>query len=160
MLRWAVSQDYDALGQVMFDAIHADPSPYSKAERRAWRDAPYCGSQWHKRLEGKDVLIAEENERPIGFLTVEPGGYIDLGYLLLHARGHGWFRRLYAEIELKAQARGYTQLSTHASLAAEGPFAAMGFVVTDRETVVLNGQSLRRAAMHKTLNDDVDEHTH
>lgn len=135
----------------MFDAIHADPSPYSERERAAWRAVPYAGADWHKRLAQKYVLIAESGTRAVGFLTVEPGGYIDLGYILPDARGCGWFRKLFERIEAKAQDMEEARLHTHASLAAEGPFKAVGFQVTKREIVPLNGQSLRRAAMEKRL---------
>jgi len=150
-LRWATATDYDALGQLMFTAIHAPPSPYSEAERMAWRAEPYAGPDWHARLAEQHVLIAEDNGEAVGFLTLIPGGYVDLGYILPKARGRGWFRKLYETLEHKARELGELRLHTHASLAAEGPFKAVGFHVTERETVTLNGQSLRRAAMEKPL---------
>jgi len=147
----AITAEYDALGQLMFDAIHSEPSPYSEAERMAWRAEPYAGPDWHARLSAQHVLIAEEDGRPVGFLTLTPGGYVDLGYLLPEARGRGWFRNLYAALEGIARETGETRLLTHASLAAEGPFKAVGFHVTERETVSIGDQSLRRAAMEKRL---------
>lgn len=150
-MRWADKTDYDRLGELMFEAIHAEPSPYSAAERRAWRSEPYAGSGWHERLSSQRVLIAEENGVPVGFLTLKPGGYVDLGYILPQARGRGWFRKLAERIETEARAMGETRLHTHASLAAEGPFKALGFIVTEREVVDLGGQSLRRSAMEKSL---------
>lgn len=150
-MRWAELKDYDVLGQLMFDAIHSDPSPYSDAERLAWRDTPYAGRDWHTRLVRKRVLIAEEDDTSVGFLSLESGGYIDLGYILPRARGRGWFRKLFEKVEHEARAMGETRLHTHASLAAEGPFKSVGFHVTEREIVALNGQLLRRAAMEKPL---------
>lgn len=150
-IRWADPKDYDALGQLMFDAIHSAPSPYSEAEREAWRAEPYVGSDWHARLAKKRVLIADEDGTSVGFLTIEPGGYIDLGYILPQSRGRGWFRTLFAKVEQEARAMDETRLHTHASLAAEGPFKAVGFHVTEHETIALNGQTLRRAAMEKPL---------
>jgi len=134
----------------MFDAIHAEPSPYSAAERQAWQADPYSGPDWHARLAAQHVLIAQDAGEPVGFLTLRPGGYVDLGYILSRARGHGWFRKLYEGLEEKALELGETRLHTHASLAAEGPFKAVGFHVTEHETVALNGQTLRRAAMEKS----------
>jgi len=150
-MRWAEPTDYDALGQLMFDAIHSAPSPYSEAEQNAWRAEPYAGSDWHARLAAKHVLIAEDRGTPVGFLTVETGGYVDLGYILPRARGRGWFRKLFEGIERRARIMGETRLHTHASLAAEGPFKSVGFHVAERETIALNGQSLRRAAMEKPI---------
>jgi putative acetyltransferase len=150
-LRWAEPDDYDVLGQLMFEAIHSSPSPYSDAERNAWRAEPYGGPDWHARLAKKRVLIAQEDGAAVGFLTIESGGYVDLGYILPRARERGWFRKLFGMIEQEARSMGERRLRTHASLAAEGPFKAMGFDVVEREVVALNGQSLRRAAMEKPL---------
>lgn len=150
-MRWADKTDYDTLGQLMFEAIHAEPSPYSEAERRAWRSEPYIGSDWHERLSSQRVLIAEEDGVQVGFLTLKPGGYVDLGYILPRARGRGWFRKLAERIETEARTMGETRLHTHASLAAEAPFKALGYSVTEREVVDLGGESLRRAEMEKRL---------
>lgn len=151
MLRWATHDDYDALGRLMFEAIHAEPSPYSAAERRAWRSEPYAGSDWTVRLSAQRVLIAEDTDGSVGFLTLRTDGYIDLGYILLRGRGHGWFRKLHDRLERQARTDGLERLFTHASLAAERPFVAMGYSVTEREAVELNGEQLRRVAMEKVL---------
>lgn len=149
--RKAAPSDYDALGQLMFDAIHAEPSPYSLAERKAWRADPYSGSDWHQRLSDQTVFMAEDRDGPVGFLSLTPEGYVDLGYILPRGRGQGVFRSLYERLETDAKKTGLSRLSTHASLAAEGPFLAMGFDVTKRETVEIDRQSLRRSAMEKSL---------
>lgn len=135
----------------MFEAIHSTPSPYSEAERIAWRAEPYAGPDWHARLANKRALIAEEDGVSVGFLTVEPGGYIDLGYILPQARGRGWFRELFERIEAKTLEMGETRLHTHASLAAIGPFTSVGLLITEHEVISQNGQMLRRAAMEKPL---------
>ncbi len=135
----------------MFEAIHAEPSPYSEAERMAWRAEPYAGADWHARLDEHKVLIIDDSEGPVGFATLTPGGYIDLAYMLPRGRGQGLFRKLYERLETEAHRMGLSRLSTHASLAAEGPFEAMGFTVTEYETVEIKGEQLRRAAMEKPL---------
>ena len=80
-LRAMHSGEADALGQVMWDAIHTGLSPYSAAQRHARPAAP----------------------------------------------------------------------QTHASLMAEGAFAASGFRVIGHETVARCGQDLARAQMEKVL---------
>ncbi|GLQ21114.1 GNAT family N-acetyltransferase [Algimonas porphyrae] len=151
IIRSAKADDYDALGQLMFNAIHVDPSPYTKTERLAWRRAPHAGAEWYARLEEQHVFIAEDANGPVGFLTLAPDGYVDLAYMLPRGRGRGVFRQLHNCLEDAAQRNGTSRLYTHASLSAEGPFKAMGYRVTEREIVSLNGEQLRRAAMEKSL---------
>ena len=87
----------------------------------------------------------------MGFMTIEPGGYVDFAYIRPSAQGSGLFRRLFAEVMKRAEAAGETELSTHASLMAQPAFAAMGFKIDFHETVEVDGQKLARARMIKTL---------
>lgn len=150
-LRDAVSTDYDPLGDLMFDAIHNGPSQYSKAQSKAWLDAPKQGSAWAERMSQKQVILAEADGQPAGFMTLEEGGYIDFAYIKPEAQGKGLFRTLFDEVARRAQANGERQLSTHASLMAQPAFAAMGFQIDHHETVEKDGEQLARAQMSKRL---------
>ena len=151
ILRTATAKDYDTLGDVMFDAIHNGPTKYSKAQSKAWAPAPRSGPEWANRLSQKEVVLAERGGNVLGFMTIEPGGYIDFAYIRPSAQGSGLFRRLFSEIEARAKAAAETELSTHASLMAQPAFAAMGFEVDYHETVEVDGQKLARARMIKSL---------
>lgn len=151
MLRFAEPTDYDTLGAVMFEAIHAGPTRYTEAQSRAWAPVPRAGADWAARLAGKQIVMAQREATRLGFMTIEPGGYIDFAYIRPSAQGTGLFRRLYQRVETLARTAGETELSTHASLMAQPAFAAMGFTVAVHETVEIDGQSLARARMTKTL---------
>ena len=150
-LRKGSAADYDTLGEVMFDAIHNGPSKYTDAQSNAWAPIPRSGPDWANRLSQKDVIIAEHGRAVMGFMTIEPGGYVDFAYIRSSAQGSGLFRRLFAEVMKRAEAAGETELSTHASLMAQPAFAAMGFEIDFHETVEVDGQKLARARMIKTL---------
>ncbi|MEL6665965.1 MAG: GNAT family N-acetyltransferase [Pseudomonadota bacterium] len=150
-LRIATANDYDTLGQVMFDAIHNGPTKYTDAQSNAWAPAPRSGPDWADRLSQKDVIIAERGGDALGFMSIEPGGYIDFAYIRPSAQGSGLFRKLFSDVEHRAKASSETELSTHASLMAQPAFAAMGFNVDFHETVEVDGQQLARARMIKTL---------
>lgn len=150
-LRTADPDDYDALGELMFDAIHNGPTEYTKAQSQAWAPAPYSGSDWATRLDGKQVFVAEQDRTLLGFMTIEPGGYIDFAYIRPTAQGSGLFRRLFEAVERKAVAAGDQELTTHASLMAQPAFAAMGFEIVLHELVPVDGQWLKRASMKRAL---------
>ncbi|MCR9269114.1 MAG: GNAT family N-acetyltransferase [Hyphomonadaceae bacterium] len=149
--RFATSDDFDELGQVMFDAIHNGPTKYTKAQSKAWAPAPRSGPAWAERLRGKQILIAKRGDRALGFMSIEAGGYVDFAYIRPQAQGTGLFRKLYDQIEARAVEMGETELSTHASLMAQPAFESMGFDVVYHETVDIDGQQLDRARMSKTL---------
>ncbi|MEL7109537.1 MAG: GNAT family N-acetyltransferase [Pseudomonadota bacterium] len=151
LIRIGTSIDYPELGELMFDAIHNGPTKYTPEQSRAWAAEPLKGDGWNARLSAKHVIVAEEENTLLGFMTIEPGGYIDFAYIRPNAQGTGLFRQLFEHAVSWAMARGETELSTHASLMAQPAFAAMGFAVDYHETVEKDGQRLARARMIKQL---------
>lgn len=147
----AMAADYNALGQVMFDAVRHSASPYTKAQREAWVPEPRTGPEWEARLAAQTVLVATQGDEIVGFMSLAVEGYIDLAFIRPAAQGQGLFRRLYDQIEALARERGEPRLWTHASLMAQPAFAAMGFLVNKPETVEVRGQFLDRFAMEKSL---------
>ncbi len=150
-LRIADPADYDALGAVMYDAIHNGPTQYTPAQSAAWAPAPRSGPDWAARLAGKTIFLAARGDEVLGFMSIEPGGYVDFAYIRPAAQGSGLFRKLFEAVLGAATAQGESELSTHASLMAQPAFAAMGFEVDHHETVEVEGQSLPRARMTKRL---------
>lgn len=151
MIRWAQPGDSDALGRIMFDAIHGGDSPYSAEQLRAWLPEPNSRRAWSGRLARQRVAVAEDEGRPVGFMTLGDDGNIDLAFILPDYRRQGLFRDLLQQIEDSARDAGIDQLWTHASLMAEGPFKATGFVIDQTEYVERSGQTLKRFRMHKWL---------
>lgn len=150
--RLATPDDYDALGEVMFEAVWANPSPYTDAERKAWVTAPRKGADWVTRLSGQHIVVYEEPGRIAGFMSLVPDtGYVDFAYTLASARGRGVFRELYSRIEIRARDHGCSRLTTHASLSAHPAFLAVGFIVLREEVVEIGDQHLRRFEMAKPL---------
>jgi len=150
--RWADPQDFEALGAVMYAAIHAEPSPYTKAQRLAWCPTPPSGPGWQARLASQHVAVVEtgavvKTGQPAGMLTLRSDGHLDLAFIRPEARGHGHLRALMTMICNRAQDMGLTQITTHASLSAQAPFSALGFEVVQHEAVEYDGQTLRRAEM-------------
>lgn len=150
-LRPARAEDYDTLGEVFFDAIHNGPTQYTTAQSQAWAPRPKRGPDWAKRLDQQHVVLAEDGAEILGFMSIEPGGYVDFAYIRPAAQGRGLFRKLFNAVLTQARAQGDTELSTHASLMAQPAFAAMGFTVDHHEEVMVDGQSLARARMIKPL---------
>jgi putative acetyltransferase len=150
-IRRGDASDHKALGQLMYDAVHLAPSHYSEDQRQAWMPEPRSGPEWDQRLSSKTILIAEENDIPLSFMTIEPGGYIDFAYIRREAQGSGLFRRLYSIVETTAKEWGESALWVHASLMAQPAFTAMGFAVDYHETVEIGDQTLNRAHMTKII---------
>ena len=150
-IRLATCDEYDALGALMYDAIHNGPSKYTSAQSFAWAPEPRRGEDWSARLSKQRIYVAARKDQLLGFMSIEPGGYVDFAYIRPSAQGSGLFRKLFDKVQTWAQAQNETELSTHASLMAQPAFAAMGFQIDHHETVDIDGQSLPRARMSKPL---------
>lgn len=150
-LRWADEADYDALGRVMFEAVRSGESQYSEAQRAAWVPVPRSGPQWHERLSGQDVILAEEDGETLGFMSLTADAYVDFAYIRPRAQHSGLFRRMFERIEGRAASTGHKRLRVHASLMAEPAFTAVGFTIRHREEVELGGERFQRFEMEKML---------
>lgn len=151
LFRWAVAEDFDALGEVMFDAVRSGDSLYSEKQRQAWVPAPRKDKIWRDRLASQQIIIALRGEKIVGFMSLAKRGYIDFAYIRPALQQSGLFRKLYARIEQKATSEQQKRLWVHASLKAQPAFAAMGFQTIKPEEVSLGGQTFKRFEMEKLL---------
>lgn len=137
-------RDANALGKMMYHAIRHGAVAYTVPQRAAWAPAPPKGRNWHLRLSRMDVRIVRGLRGPMGFVAMTPAGYVDFAYVAPQAQGRGYFRALIEDL-----IRDYPDLpmTTHASLHARPAFAALGFRVVYPETVLRQGQRLRRTFM-------------
>jgi putative acetyltransferase len=152
-LNWATPTDYDALADIMFDAVRNGPSKYTDAQRVAWVPVRRGGEEWAERLEGQIIAIARDETRAVGFMSLAAQGYIDFAFIRPKAHGSGLFRRLFIMIESKARSQNEPRLWVHASLMAQPAFAAVGFSVVEREIVHIGDESLERGMMEKPLSN-------
>jgi putative acetyltransferase len=146
-LRWASNRDYSALADVMFDAVRNGPSAYTDAQRQQWVPERRGGAEWTERLARQSIIVAESADEIVGFMSLADGGYIDFAYIRPSAQGSGLFRLLYAEIEKQSRADGVATLWVHASLMARPAFAAVGFLVVERQVVAIGDERFERFKM-------------
>ncbi len=151
VLRWAEESDYEALADVMFDAVRNGESPYDERQRAAWMPVRRSGRDWTDRLSTQDIILAEASGDILGFMSLAANGYIDFAYIRPEAQGKGLFRQLLEPIVDKARSAGERLLWVHASLSAEAAFSALGFRVRKREEVVMGAERLERFEMEKPL---------
>lgn len=149
--RQASIADADALADVLFDAVRNGESPYTEPQRAAWVPARPAGPAWLARCREQHIVVAERHARALGFISLKQGGYIDLAFVRPEARHTGIFGQLLLRITALANARGETELRTHASLMAVPAFAKHGFTERQREHVHIGGQTLERCEMQKSL---------
>lgn len=133
---------------------------YSAAQRRAWAgDAP-DPQRWEARLAGMQGFVAEAaaapggGAAPVGFITVDATGFVDLAFVLPGFARRGIGARLLAAAEARARALGAAEMRASASLASEPFFARHGWQVVAREEIARGDVRLKRAQMRKALRSE------
>ena len=129
----------------MFDAIRQGATLYTVQQRRAWCPKRQAAKRFAKVFRDHEVWVMRNGQGRQGFVAVRRDGYVNLAFVRRPLAGRGILRRLMFAISAAQPG----PLSVHASLHAEPAFAAMGFAVRERQAIVRNGQTLRRAFMER-----------
>lgn len=151
-----VTPPYDgeasALAALMCQSIAGlTAGEYNASQRLAWAQPDMAA--WPGRLARQQVWVARCQDKPVGFVTLAAGGYVDLLYVSPDYARCGVGTRLLAELERAAQNEGCTRLVTEASLTAWPFFERMGFCVEQRQQVPCRGETLTNLRMEKKLEE-------
>lgn len=149
-------EDYADVGRIFFCAVHEGTNHvYSLAQRTAWGGLTIDLPRWKERLTTLAGFVAEVDGEPVGFITVDLTGYIDLAFVLPSAARKGVGSALLARAEHLAFIQGATDLTAAASLAARPFFEKHGWGVLKEEQVERGGVILKRYQMQKHLTKSV-----
>jgi len=152
LYRWGSVSDFERLGQVMFDAVHTNTSPYSPAQQRAWSPAPPQGNGWAQALSAQHIAVLADKENTAqGFVTLTPEGLLDFAFIAPEWQRQGRLRHMFAMIMIRARSLKLSSITTYASLSAQPGFAKLGFTLEHHEEVERHGEHLKRAKMTRIL---------
>ncbi|MBL4646244.1 MAG: GNAT family N-acetyltransferase [Hyphomicrobiales bacterium] len=147
-------QDTDAqeTAQLFFNSVRNGTGDfYTKEQRAAWAPQIPELARWHTRLEEQITLIAELDQKLVGFMTLKQSGYIDLAFVNPDHIGNGIGRALYEAVEAKAEELSIERLTTQASLAAKAFFENFGWQVDKEQHLTRQSVTLTNFVMSKNL---------
>jgi putative acetyltransferase len=96
-------------------------------------------------------VAANEDDRPVAYIDLEPDGHIDRLFCAPEAAGQGIASRLYDAVEATAREQGIGRLFTEASELARRLFERKGFAVVERQDLVIRGVAIHNYRMAKAL---------
>ncbi|MEH7829583.1 GNAT family N-acetyltransferase [Gemmobacter denitrificans] len=151
-IRPLAADDYPAVGRIFFCAIHEGTrAAYDAAQRLAWAGETIDLDRWKARVAALTGFVAECKGEPVGFITIDRSGYVDLAFVLPSTGRSGIGGRLLGAAADWANAHGARQMTTEASLVARPFFEKHGWHVVEEETVLRMGVALRRFRMRRDL---------
>lgn len=144
--------DGEIAGEIFFDAVHQGTAEHYTLEQRvAWAGASADPSGWRERLLDVGGFMAELNGIPVGFMTIDQSGYIDLAFVSSRALGMGVGWLLYRAVEKRAEQLGVVRLTTEASKKARPFFERQGWTAEREQVVLKRGVPLTNFKMAKWL---------
>jgi putative acetyltransferase len=158
VVRPAREGDADALYRLGLAAIeHSAAGHYDQRQRAAWAGRRTAAG--HARMiRETTTLVAVVGGDPAGFASVAlravgglRPGEVDQLFVDPRHGGRGIARSLLDAVAEAAASAGLTELVTHASWRAVPVFEALGYRRVEVETVELDGVSLTRALMRRTI---------
>ncbi len=150
--------DYPDAARIYFCAIHEGTrGVYTLEQRRAWGGDTINLDRWKARFAQITGFMAEVHGEPVGFMTIDETGYIDLAFVLPSVAGKGVGGTLLKAVERWASTQAAPRLTTHASMAARPFFAAHGWATQDAEEIERQGVTLTRYKMRKGLSTQGQE---
>ena len=114
---------------------------YDAAQRAAW--APDPEPEWAEpdKLLDQWCWIAERAGQPVGFMSLDHEGYLDMAFVLPEEMGRGTSDALYAALIAHAHMAGLRRLTVTASLQARRFFLKKGWQISWMENLTADGQT-------------------
>lgn len=149
-IREFLEDDAIATAQIFFDAVRFGTTEYyDERQRKAWAEKVPDTDDWYKRLQSQYSLVAQLDTAPVGFMTLDDNGHIDLAFVTPDLIGKGVARALYEKIESEALRLSIRRLDTEASYLARRFFERQGWSVVRQQSVQKGDVSLTNFVMEK-----------
>jgi putative acetyltransferase len=136
-IRQGKLSDLLELQQLFVDTIKTVcKTDYNDQQINVWTASITNTQRWLNIIDKQLVLVAQENDKIVGFCSLDNYNYIDLFYVHKDKQGLGIARLLYQEIEKEAIKNRQKQLTSDVSITARPFFEKIGFIVVSKQTVI------------------------
>lgn len=110
---------------------------YSESQVKMWGNRDRLRSSWDSSFEDKEVFVAEDKEKLLGFCELGNDGYIDRFYVEADSVGKGVDSKLFKVLETTAISKKIKMLYSNASITAKPFFVKLGFSVVAEQKVFI-----------------------
>lgn len=136
--------DCSRLAALFYQTVHTvNARDYSPAQLDAWADGQVDLAAWDQSFRDHYTLVAEADNRIVGFGDITPAGYLDRLYVATDYQGRGVATALCDQLEVAVTG----PIETDASITARPFFAHRGYRVVAKQTVVRHGVALTNYKM-------------
>lgn len=138
VLRFATLDDLEEMQQLFIETIkEVCKNDYSPQEIECWTSSVKNKERWIQKLTNQYFLIAELNDKIVGYASLENDNYVDLLYVHKNYQQKGIANLLYSKIEIQALKKNVTHLTVDASITAKGFFEKNDYYVLKKQINVI-----------------------
>jgi putative acetyltransferase len=124
---------------------------YSPEQIKVWTSSVENTQRWTDKLTSQYFLIAELDNKIVGYASLENNNYLDFLYVHKDHQRQGIANKLYIEIEKEAIKRKATVLNSDVSETARRFFEKKGFKTITPQTNKIKDVEITNYKMTKTL---------
>ncbi|MCB9230877.1 MAG: GNAT family N-acetyltransferase [Bacteroidia bacterium] len=149
-IRPANLSDLDEIQTLFVETIRFTcKADYSPRQIQVWTSSVENRERWIEKLNRQYFLVAEKDQRIVGFASLENGNYLDLLYVHKDFQRQGIANLLFQKIQSKARQPGFEKITSDVSKTARPFFEAKGFRVVQENKFSLKGVEITN--YHMTL---------
>jgi len=151
-IRLAEYSDLAEMQKMFVDTIKTIcTSDYDEQQIKAWVSGVENKERWNEIMTKQFVLIAQDADKIVGFITLASGCHIDLLYVHKNYQRKGIAKQLLDEITNEALRLRQTNLTSDVSKTAKAFFLRNGFKQLQEQTNIRQGIELVNYKMNKRL---------
>ncbi|WP_347219593.1 GNAT family N-acetyltransferase [Chryseobacterium sp.] len=152
LIREATQQDLPEMLLLFQNTITSVcKADYNNDQLEAWKSGAENKERWLNVIKDQYILIAESENKMVGFCTLDQGNYIDLLFVHRDYQHQGIASLLYRLIEKEALQQQQNFLTADVSKTAKLFFESMGFTIIREQIVNVKGTDLINYKMQKIL---------
>lgn len=150
-IRKYIESDCLTLLELFFNTVRSvNIKEYSQEQVEAWAPDNYIQAKyerWSKTLKENFTLVAEIDDKIVGFADISNNGYLDRLFIHKDYQRMGIASTLLREIFSYAKSQNIKEITTEASITAKPFFEKFGFAIVQKQQVKINGVFLTNFLM-------------
>jgi putative acetyltransferase len=151
-IRQATSNDLGEVVQLFRETIEViNAKDYSPEQINVWKNGSSKKERWLNKFAQHYFLLAEINNKIVGFGSMTAEGYLDFMYVNKDHQSIGVATEIYNKLEKFALANQLDKITSDVSITAKPFFERKGFEVIREQQVDINGIKLANYKMQKQL---------
>ncbi len=151
-LREGHHDDFKEIRHLFIETVSGiNSADYDNQQIAVWISSIKNEAQWNEKMKKQFILVAQYENKLVGFISLEIGNHIDLLYVHKDFQRQGIAKSLYTEIEKNAKAKGQKSLTSEVSITAKPFFEQVGFKVMKKQIVTRERVELVNFKMIKEL---------